>query len=778
MGKLSNDFIRAIDALKEKYGEDFEELNGLSEDQLSHTSFLDKFTKTKTVADVSVDSSANVKQKDIATLRSEISKPAEKLIAYHKIFIELKQTFGLRAAKKWLELEWTKALYMHDANTSTFISYCFAYDLRRMAEEGLFWLTQESMNIEPAKHLDTFVDFVKEFISFNSNRTSGACGLPNLIPYMYYFWYKDIENKAYPRNKTPEKYAKAQVQRLIYAMNQPYCRDGIQSAFVNTSIFDSNYFDALFGGATFPDGEFMIDHKDGIMKFQKWFLEEMKDIKERGNLFTFPVNTTSLLIRDNNEFIATQFDKSILDFVKNCVDKIGVENIEKGSDIYTELLHKITSKLNDKELDSNNATQILDYTIGIKDNKFVDEEFAKWFCEHNRKWNDSNIFVDNSVTSLSNCCRLKSSITDIGMTTKSKEIYEEAVAALYEDKCKESKEFGNTTTLEEFSKIVKKDKVLKASLNDKINWIIETNDDKKNYGGLGYFSSIGGTALKVGSIKVSTINLARVSLEASTEKAYLNILKERVIVTLNALHVVRNIIKKNVERGLLPNFQDGLMDFEHLYNTIGVIGIYETMKKFGYTYTDEFDNTYYKDEAIQFGKAIFDTIHEVKDEYAKDKDYKVNIEAVPGETAAYKFQQADTLLYDGEANHDLPLYGNQWIPLGIKTTMQERVRICAVFDEYCSGGSIMHLNVEAPISTKETAWNLLNYIVSKGVKYFALTGKISQDENNHLFYGEYCPECGAEKVNEFCRIVGFYTKISTWKDARKEEFKLRKWDKF
>jgi anaerobic ribonucleoside-triphosphate reductase len=520
MAKLNKDFVRALDVLKEKYGTDFETLNGLSEEQLSHNEFLDNFTKIKTVADASVDSSANVKQKDIVTLRGEISKPAEKLLAYHKIFIELKQTFGLRKAKKWLELEWNKSLYMHDANTASFLPYCFAYDLKRLAEEGLFWLTEESMNIKTAKHLTTFVDFVKEFISYNSNRTSGACGLPNLIPYMYYFWKQDIENKAYPRNKNPEQFAKSEVQRLIYAMNQPYCRDGIQSAFVNTSIFDSEYFDALFGGAVFPDGEFMIDHKDGIMLFQKWFMEEMYAIKERGNMFTFPVNTASLI---------------------------------------------------------------------KKDGKFADEEFARWICKHNMKWMDSNFFIDDTVTSLSNCCRLKSDIKD-----------------------------------------------------------------------LGYFNSIGGTALKVGSIKVSTISLARIALEAKGEKGFLNILRDRVNINLDALHVVRNIIMKNVEKELLPNFQDGLMDFKYLYNTVGINGIYETMKTFNYTYKDEFGNTFYKEEAFNFGKKIFETIQEIIDEYKKDKDYQINVEQVPGEQAAVKFIQADKLLFDNSKIIEETIYSNNF----------------------------------------------------------------------------------------------------------------------
>lgn len=64
-----------------------------------------------------------------------------------------------------------------------------------------------------------------------------------------------------------------------------------------------------------------------------------------------------------------------------------------------------------------------------------------------------------------------------------------------------------------------------------------------------------------------------------------------------------------------------------MINTI--IGIYETMKTFGYIYQDEFGNTYYKDEAYNFGKKIFKVIQNIKDTFVLDKNYMVNIEAVP-----------------------------------------------------------------------------------------------------------------------------------------------------
>lgn len=55
-----------------------------------------------------------------------------------------------------------------------------------------------------------------------------ACGLPNLIPYMYYFWSRDVKQGYY--TDTPERYAKQNIQSFIYAINQPCVRDGSQSA--------------------------------------------------------------------------------------------------------------------------------------------------------------------------------------------------------------------------------------------------------------------------------------------------------------------------------------------------------------------------------------------------------------------------------------------------------------------------------------------------------------------------------------------------------------------
>lgn len=218
------------------------------------------------------------------------------------------------------------------------------------------------------------------------------------------------------------------------------------------------------------------------------------------------------------------------------------------------------------------------------------------------------------------------------------------------------------------------------------------------------------------------------------------------------------------------------MNLKSQYNSIGIIGIYETLQKFGMTKKDEFGYTYYTDEGIEFAKQILAAINKEKNTFTADKDYSANIEQIPGERAASILMQKDKFFYPNEP-YELPLYGNQWIPLGVKTTIQEKVKLSATLDKACNGGSISHINIDAPFTNFDAAWNMLNYIADKGVVYFAFCTRISACKNNHGFYGETCPICGGKKVTTYQRIVGFLTPEKTYSKERKAEFAMRDWMK-
>lgn len=54
------------------------------------------------------------------------------------------------------------------------------------------------------------------------------------------------------------------------------------------------------------------------------------------------------------------------------------------------------------------------------------------------------------------------------------------------------------------------------------------------------------------------------------EDEYLALLKQRTTLCCKVLDVVRHIIKRNIEKGLLPNYQPGGVELDKQYCTIGV----------------------------------------------------------------------------------------------------------------------------------------------------------------------------------------------------------------
>lgn len=177
---------------------------------------------------------------------------------------------------------------------------CYAYDITRLATEGLFFL--KNYNAQPPKHLSTYFDDVIEYVSYMCNRSSGAVGLPNLLIWSFYFWKKDCENGYYIKN--PDYYLKQSFQKFIYRLNQPFLRVD-QSSFTNVSIFDRNYVESLFGGVIFPDGTMVIDCIEEIIEHQKAFMDVVSEIRSE-NMFTFPVLTYSLLFKDG-KFVDEDF---------------------------------------------------------------------------------------------------------------------------------------------------------------------------------------------------------------------------------------------------------------------------------------------------------------------------------------------------------------------------------------------------------------------------------------------------------------------------------------
>lgn len=286
-------------------------------------------------------------------------------------------------------------------------------------------------------------------------------------------------------------------------------------------------------------------------------------------------------------------------------------------------------------------------------------------------------------------------------------------------------------------------------------------------------SSIGGSLVEIGSVKVSTINLMRIALECGGNKEkYISILRERVSLNMLLLDRVRHIIQRNIEKGLLPNYSSGVIKLNKQTVTNGLTAMFETIQQLGMTQIDDLGNVTYTEEGIEFAARIMDVVNEIQDEHNETSNYRASLEIVPAESANVKLCRKDSLLYD---IHDYDIYSNQWTSLTAKTNINERIRLSAALDKKAGGGQILHISLQSKFANEEEAWKLLNYIANSGVIYFAYNPKISMCANNHGFFGDVCPECGGEKTDEVSRIVGYLVPTASYSKERKGEYYKRQW---
>ena len=281
--KLDEDFSSHFNYLKNKYGKKFTKLNGFADENINLSSFIDNFIDSSNTANATIDSNANVQSKDICNLINEIPKPFLKLLGYNKVFYEAEKKYGLPFAREALEADWKKDIFIHNSSDISFRPYCFNYDLEQLATKGMFFIG--NIKTTPAKHLSTFCDHLLEFISWVSNRQSGASGIANALMWLYWFWKKDVENGHYI--KSPEYYRDQCFQKVIFDLNMPYLRIA-QAAYTNISIYDHTYCEEMFGGFIYPDGTLFIDCIDDFIEFQKAFLNKISEMRET-NVLTYPV---------------------------------------------------------------------------------------------------------------------------------------------------------------------------------------------------------------------------------------------------------------------------------------------------------------------------------------------------------------------------------------------------------------------------------------------------------------------------------------------------------
>ena len=252
--------------------------------------FIYDYIKASNAADGSKwDKNANVSFKNISTLANDLNKDIMIQINRHILSKQIESDWGIELSKEYIRQLEKHEIYCHDE--SSLNPYCASISMYPFLIDGMTKLGGES---KAPKHLDSFCGSFINLCFAISSQFAGALATVEFLLYFDHFARKDYGDNYL---ETYTQRVNSSLQHVVYSLNQPAVARGYQSIFWNISIFDEDYFNALFGDFVFPDNYEKASYEK-VKIFQEYFMKWFNKEREV-SLLTFPVVTAALLSEDN-----------------------------------------------------------------------------------------------------------------------------------------------------------------------------------------------------------------------------------------------------------------------------------------------------------------------------------------------------------------------------------------------------------------------------------------------------------------------------------------------
>ena len=280
----------------------------------------------------------------------------------------------------------------------------------------------------------------------------------------------------------------------------------------------------------------------------------------------------------------------------------------------------------------------------------------------------------------------------------------------------------------------------------------------------GGVNSFGGSQISLGSHRVVTVNFARAAYEADSYDDFKKIISERTEMAGKILKAHKVLILKLEELGKQPWISNGWIDMSHMFSTFGCVGYVEADEILKERF-DHIEFDYMKDFLIYFNK-------ECK-RVADQENIVFNIEAIPSEGSAPKLAKADNLICGGKYK----IYANQFCSLWADYTIAEKMKRDGEISSLMTGGQISHFNIDSKLTATQ-AKNIIMKAISLNCEHFALNCCYSYcPKCNTTVKGKIdnCPNCNNNHLETYLRVIGYFSKVSSWNKTRREhDFPNRK----
>ncbi|MEM4748374.1 MAG: anaerobic ribonucleoside triphosphate reductase, partial [Thermosphaera sp.] len=172
-------------------------------------------------------------------------------------------------------------IYIHKLPHSVYIPYCTGHSLSRLLRKGLKTPTVIS---RPARHLDTFVDHIANYLTTMQHYFTGAQAFSSVE------WYAGPFIKA---DNPSDRALKQQIQRLLFNLNYP-TRTGLQTPFTNFTVTMNAPRKMIEGDRAVYSGVeagVLGEYEEEAKRFFKAFAQILLEGDSVGQPFTFPIPT-------------------------------------------------------------------------------------------------------------------------------------------------------------------------------------------------------------------------------------------------------------------------------------------------------------------------------------------------------------------------------------------------------------------------------------------------------------------------------------------------------
>jgi len=554
------------------------------------------------------------------------------------------------------------------------------------------------------------------------------------------------------------------------------------SCFSNISIFDKDYFDALYGTTYYPTMPDIKPDWNSYKKLQEYAIDLIREENTRAVL-TFPVKTATILHDGKTErdpefvdMLADDLSKGsqMFLYLSTSVDSLssccfsGDQEVTCRADgrLITAPLREVYencykfSTLNTLSYDAGGEETVTFKHCSVLQIPRGDKRMMKVRVTNSESGRVHEILVteDHLHPVLLDPGRLsvdiQTSDLKVGYRIKSAEYLASHFEVVSVDL--------DTTYSDEYVYCLEMDDKLSpyfvlpfgmVTHNCRLKNSLVEDDNEFSY-------SLGAGGVSTGSLNVITLNMNRIVQENKNLKSVV----DRVI-KYQVAH--RRIYERFREHGMYPIYDAGYVDMNKQFLTTGVNGLVEAAESLGIPIRPG-------GEYEEFVMRVLQTLHDANKAAKKEFGYKFNTEFVPAESLGVRNAKWDK--EDGyRVTRDC--YNSYFFPVeDPKMSIIDKFKLHGGdVIKLLDGGSALHLNLDEHPS-KEGYKALIRLAIRTGCEYFTTNVlRTACEDCQHVEFSKkpVCVKCGSTNVSYATRIIGYLKKIPSFSSERQTEAYLR-----